>query len=196
MGSVQSYIRCPECQSPEAIRDAYYKSYEEYVYCDACGYNYSRTLEIDNAKGLNIKKKVDKLILKGNLDKALKIANRDDVKIYKSVNNVPTYISILDCSDEEKKQHLNSIDYDNYIKIDKNGKYVFKEIEKKGCGSFKYGKKDSVMSCGSFEKEDDYKIFIEDMKKAKKEHPDLVASYTKDTNGVWKKFDVFEEAKK
>lgn len=39
MGSVIDYINCPECSYDGCFVDFYYKSGEEYVFCDRCGYN-------------------------------------------------------------------------------------------------------------------------------------------------------------
>ena len=39
MGSVQSYDECPNCKFEYAIYDYYYKSNEEYVFCERCGYS-------------------------------------------------------------------------------------------------------------------------------------------------------------
>ena len=40
MGSVIDYIECPNCKE-EAHSDFYYKTGEEYVNCNSCGYYYS-----------------------------------------------------------------------------------------------------------------------------------------------------------
>jgi len=42
MGSVIDYIECPNCKQ-EAFSDFYYKTGEEYVNCNKCGYHYSST---------------------------------------------------------------------------------------------------------------------------------------------------------
>ena len=42
MGSVIDYIECPNCKH-EAFSDFYYKTGEEYVNCNNCGYHYSAT---------------------------------------------------------------------------------------------------------------------------------------------------------
>jgi len=42
MGSVIDYIECPNC-GQEAFSDFYYKTGEEYVNCQHCGYHYSAT---------------------------------------------------------------------------------------------------------------------------------------------------------
>lgn len=46
MGSVIDYIECPNCGN-EAFSDYYYKSGEEYVSCDGCGYRRSAQLRRD-----------------------------------------------------------------------------------------------------------------------------------------------------
>ena len=44
MGSVISDIECPNC-GQEAYNDYYYKSGEEYINCNNCGYHYSATIK-------------------------------------------------------------------------------------------------------------------------------------------------------
>ena len=51
MGSVIDYIECPNCKQ-EAFSDFYYKTGEEYVSCQNCGYHYSTTI-INRDKPLN-----------------------------------------------------------------------------------------------------------------------------------------------
>jgi Zn ribbon nucleic-acid-binding protein len=51
MGSVIDYIECPNCKS-EASDDFYYKTGEEYVNCNKCGYHYSAII-INRDKKLN-----------------------------------------------------------------------------------------------------------------------------------------------
>ena len=46
MGSVIDYIECPHCKS-EAYSDHYYKTGEEYINCQNCGYHYSVTYKRD-----------------------------------------------------------------------------------------------------------------------------------------------------
>jgi len=43
MGSVIDYIECPNCKT-EAFSDFYYKTGEEYINCNNCGYHYSATI--------------------------------------------------------------------------------------------------------------------------------------------------------
>ena len=51
MGSVIDYIECPNCKT-EAYSDFYYKTGEEYVNCNNCGYHYSATIK-NRAKKLS-----------------------------------------------------------------------------------------------------------------------------------------------
>jgi len=46
MGSVIDYIECPNCKQ-EAYDDFYYKTGEEYINCQHCGYNYSAQWKSD-----------------------------------------------------------------------------------------------------------------------------------------------------
>jgi len=43
-----SEIECPQCKSPEAMEDFYYKSGETCISCPACGYVYRRERDRDN----------------------------------------------------------------------------------------------------------------------------------------------------
>lgn len=43
MGSVIDHIECPNCKR-EAFSDFYYKTGEEYTYCQNCGYNKSASI--------------------------------------------------------------------------------------------------------------------------------------------------------
>jgi Zn ribbon nucleic-acid-binding protein len=47
MGSVLDYIECPNCKL-EAYLDYYYKTGEEYINCQHCGYHYSATYKTDD----------------------------------------------------------------------------------------------------------------------------------------------------
>ena len=47
MGSVIDYIECPHC-GHEAYNDFYYKTGEEYVICNNCGYHYSSQWKRDD----------------------------------------------------------------------------------------------------------------------------------------------------
>ena len=44
MGSIIDYIECSNCKT-EAHSDFYYKSGEEYINCNNCGYYYSATIK-------------------------------------------------------------------------------------------------------------------------------------------------------
>lgn len=44
MGSIIDYIECPNCKT-EAYSDFYYKTGEEYVNCNNCGYHYSAIIK-------------------------------------------------------------------------------------------------------------------------------------------------------
>lgn len=51
MGSVLDFIECPNCKH-EATSDFYYKTGEEYIFCQNCGYHRSATI-INRDKALN-----------------------------------------------------------------------------------------------------------------------------------------------
>lgn len=49
MASVIDYIECTNCKT-EAYSDFYYKTGEEYINCNNCGYHYSATIKNRNKK--------------------------------------------------------------------------------------------------------------------------------------------------
>ena len=51
MGSVLDFIECPNCKH-EASDDFYYKTGEEYIFCQNCGYHKSATI-INRDKAFN-----------------------------------------------------------------------------------------------------------------------------------------------
>lgn len=57
MGSVLDFIECPNCKH-EASDDFYYKTGEEYIFCQNCGYHRSATI-INRDKALNELSDVD-----------------------------------------------------------------------------------------------------------------------------------------
>ena len=57
MGSVLDFIECPNCKQ-EASDDFYYKTGEEYIFCQNCGYHRSATI-INRDKALNELSDVD-----------------------------------------------------------------------------------------------------------------------------------------
>lgn len=58
MGSVSDYIDCPRCKQYGCSSDFYYKTGEEYIFCENCGY--SKSISIKNrSKPLNELKEED-----------------------------------------------------------------------------------------------------------------------------------------
>jgi Zn ribbon nucleic-acid-binding protein len=39
MGSVSYTVTCPQCGNEDAYGETYYKQYEDYVFCEKCGYS-------------------------------------------------------------------------------------------------------------------------------------------------------------
>lgn len=56
MGSVLSEIKCPECGYENACIDFYYKSGEEYVWCNRCGYYSSWTIRENRIGNKSLKR--------------------------------------------------------------------------------------------------------------------------------------------
>ncbi len=51
MGSVIDYIECPNCKQ-EAFSDYYYKTGEQYINCNNCGYHYSFIIKRDEESNI------------------------------------------------------------------------------------------------------------------------------------------------
>ena len=94
MGSVIDYIDCPRCGSPDCFDDFYYKTGEEYITCNRCGYY----------KGDTIK----------NRDKALNELTDEDWHIelvenpygafrYKMADGVAYHCGVLETEDEAEE---------------------------------------------------------------------------------------------
>jgi Zn ribbon nucleic-acid-binding protein len=58
MGSVIDYIQCPNCKE-EAFSDFYYKTGEEYINCNNCGYHYSSSYKRNDEGKLVTKEQND-----------------------------------------------------------------------------------------------------------------------------------------
>lgn len=50
MGSVIDYIECPNCGQPNCSSEFYYKTGEEYIHCQDCGYYKSVEIKEDSRK--------------------------------------------------------------------------------------------------------------------------------------------------
>lgn len=60
MGSVLSYIECPNCHNLECAEDYYYKSDELYLFCHSCGYSRDIYIKRDETTHIPILKDPDK----------------------------------------------------------------------------------------------------------------------------------------
>jgi hypothetical protein len=97
MGSFIDEIECPNCEH-EAFSDFYYKTGEQYVNCQNCGYHYSATIKDRN--------------------KRLDLLTDDDWKIVKNTNPYGAYrIKYFDspafsCGSIKNKTTLNKLKKD------------------------------------------------------------------------------------
>jgi len=95
MGSVIDYIECPRC-GHEAFSDYYYKTGEEYISCNCCGYHRSAELKRDNdgkliTKDGTLNYEFDNLIMEYNESPTPYGSFR-----YKFVDNVGTHCGTLE----------------------------------------------------------------------------------------------------
>ncbi len=109
MGSVFDYFDCPNC-GKEAFSDFFYKTGEEYVNCNNCGYHYSATIK--------------------NRDKKLNELTEDDWEIYEIKNPYGSYrIQVKDslgytCGSLGTEQDANDFKADMLSKKGEDVEYV------------------------------------------------------------------------
>jgi len=191
MGSVQSYVTCPKCKNPEAFEDYYYKTDEVYVFCDKCGYYYSRTALLDKARGEKIRMRVEKLIGLGKLDNAIKVAGLSGMIKFIPVDGKPNEIPIKEWSAEEKIEALRNIFYETFFKLDKKGRVVYETEEGGGVGAYRYKLKGKIATClGRFRNEkdkEDFKKWFEENKEKLEE-----AKFTEKIGLVWDEINLLK----
>lgn len=122
MGSVIDYIACPNCGC-EAYDDFYYKTGEEYVNCNNCGYHYSSTI-------INRDKRLDELT---EADwKIVEIKDPYGSYRIKHYDSVATQCGSIEDEDvfNELKQHVETLDTVEYFSISQliNGEIVVTDI--------------------------------------------------------------------
>jgi Zn ribbon nucleic-acid-binding protein len=108
MGSVIDYIECPNCKN-EAFSDFYYKTGEEYVNCNNCGFHYSASYKRDNEGKLETIDGTDDY----RFDNLIMVENKLEnpfgsyrIKVY---NSIATQCGSLENEDQynELKESLN-----------------------------------------------------------------------------------------
>ena len=109
MGSVIDYIECPNCKC-EAYDDFYYKTGEEYINCNNCGYHYSSTI-------INRDKRLDELT---EADwKVAEVKNPYGAYRIKHYDSVATQCGSIEDEDvfNELKQHVETLDNIEFFSI-------------------------------------------------------------------------------
>ena len=102
MGSVIDYIACPNCGC-EAYDDFYYKTGEEYINCNNCGYHRSATIK-------NRDKRLDELT--DDDWEIVELKNPYGSYRLKHYDSVATQCGSLESEDElnELKQHVSTLE--------------------------------------------------------------------------------------
>lgn len=104
MGSVIEAIECPRCNQ-EAYMDFYYKTGEEYIFCDNCGY--SRSVEI-----INRDKNLDEL---NESDYSVK-ENKEPYGAFRAqINGIVTFQIGTLSTEEDYKEFVKCIQDDSEI---------------------------------------------------------------------------------
>lgn len=130
MGSVLSQITCRNCGYKDAQVDYYYKSDEEYIFCEKCGYSYSRTAKTDKAKGKRIHKQLKECLKDKDYDKGMKIAKNE----YMLNDNSDTEkIRAI----KDKIQDIENYNFELYFKKDRDGIIQYEEKETIPLGAYR-----------------------------------------------------------
>ena len=99
MGSVIDYIDCPNCEH-EAYSDFYYKTGEEYINCQNCGYHYSATYKTDDNGKYITKDGTDNTTFENLIMETKEIKNPYGAYRVKYVDNVAYYCGSLESKDD------------------------------------------------------------------------------------------------
>lgn len=131
MGSVIDYIECPNCKR-DAVSDFYYKTGEEYVSCENCGYRYSLSYKRDENGELV---RVDK---NGDLSFSNLILETSEMKPYaatklKQRGMVGTYCGVLETKDDYDEfidfcKSVDDIEFASVSKLTDDGQIVQETI--------------------------------------------------------------------
>lgn len=123
MGSVMDHIECPNCKQ-EAFSDYYYKTGEEYTYCQSCGYNRSVSI-------INRDKKIEDLTeadweVKENLNPA----GAFRVKEYNSSGEFCGSFNTLEAMEEMIADIKNDTEHVEFFAVSKfvDGEFITKVI--------------------------------------------------------------------
>ena len=158
MGSTIDEIKCPQCKQPHAYYELYYKSGEEIIFCDKCGFHFHSTLVIDRKLSKQIK------------EKALK--EFQQMKFKECLTTLDRHTTTKEFTRKQAQFWLNH--GTRRIKLTKDGKCMLKKYERKGYGAYLIMKKAGGGQSGSMPADPTKReLLIKDLKKMKKERKDL-----------------------
>jgi len=195
MGSVLSEEVCPKCKYEFAFSDLYYKSGEEYFFCERCGYNYKVIRIIDKPKTIKIYEQVKKLLSEGKVEEAhreagIKYSITDQNGKTTSSENVDILRKEADVKDFLKR--IEDYKFRYIFKETKKGKPMFRKTEKTPTGVTKVsGVKLGVTSVGTYKNINKFKKWADKHKKDIGE-----ATYTRKEKRTWYLIDILTGKKK
>lgn len=102
MGSVLTDIECPNCQQ-EAYSDFYYKTGEEYINCQHCGYHYSVTFKTDDKGKYITRDGSENYILDNLILEEKEIKNPYGAYRYKMAGEIATTCGSLATEEDAKE---------------------------------------------------------------------------------------------
>lgn len=188
MGSVQSEIKCPNCDFDYCFSDYYYKSDEMYLMCGRCGYFYSRTVKFDVEKTKRIFGLVEEAYKDKEFRKAFDLTEHHFTRYCDGKESTDKDLTEEECEKEVVwwLKWIKDKEFNHWYLLDDSGKVVFVEEEKKPLGAFRVKGKDCVAtSCGCYDDEEnllsDFKDSLDSLDECK---------YTKLVDGVWMTVDV------
>jgi len=193
MGSVMSDTECPKCKFPYAWCDYYYKSGEQYIFCDRCGFSHSVELIRDPKYGNQIKLQAEQLIKEGKIEEALKITgNTGWTRSVPLGDGKSKDVPIAEWTDEEKIKTIQDTRFNRFCKKDKDGNFVWDVKRNGGFGSYHQLSERGGGVGGHFITKWGAKKTIKEMKKFLKRHKKFkgVMTATKKINGKWYMIDL------
>lgn len=129
MGSVLDYIECPNCKQ-EAYSDFYYKTGEEYVNCQNCGYHYSATFKKDNEGKFVTRDGSENYILDNLVLEEKEIKNPYGAYRYKMAGDVATTCGSLATEEDANEFRVEMrLAYKGYVDFAQISRFVDNEIK-------------------------------------------------------------------
>ena len=127
MGSVIDNIECPNCKQ-EAFSDFYYKTGEEYINCNNCGYHYSQSYKRDNEGKLVTKDGTDNYKFDNLIMEVSELKNPFGSYRLKVYHSIATQCGVFE-NEEQYNEFKESIQEDVELEFCSVSRFVDGEIK-------------------------------------------------------------------